>query len=244
MNNRHVVISGGASGIGLATAKTLAAQGARISIIDLNPNTLVEAEALPGSGHQGLVLDVTKHDLVDQEIQKLAAVQPITGLVVSAGIVSQAKLIDISGDEFSKVIGVNVVGVHNVVASVARTMVKNQVQGSIVVLGSVAAFNGGGLMGRGAYSTSKAALLGMVRSYARELAEYKIRVNTVAPGATATPMTDSLTPENRERILTQMLVGRFLDSSEVVSAINFLISDEGSAFTGQTLHANGGSYFG
>lgn len=243
-NQQHVVISGGASGIGLATAKRLASQGIRVSLLDMNPNTLNEVAALPGEGHQGVILSVTDHEKVELEIRRLADIEPITGLVVSAGIVSQTQLIDISGEEFSKVINVNVVGVHNVVAAVARTMVRDSVHGSIVVLGSVAAFNGGGLMGRGAYSTSKAALLGMVRSYARELAAHTIRINTVAPGATETPMTASLTPDNRDRILSQMLIGRFLETDEIVSAIEYLLGSDSSSFTGQTLHANGGSYFG
>jgi 3-oxoacyl-[acyl-carrier protein] reductase len=123
-------------------------------------------------------------------------------------------------------------------------MIESQSEGSIVVLGSIAAFNGGGFMGRGAYSASKAAVLGLVRSYARELAPNKIRVNTVAPGATETPMTAELTPEARARILAGMLNGRFLETDEIVSVIDFLLSPASISINGQTLHANGGSYFG
>jgi 3-oxoacyl-[acyl-carrier protein] reductase len=112
------------------------------------------------------------------------------------------------------------------------------------VLASIAAFNGGGFMGRGAYSASKAALLGLVRSYARELATHKIRVNTVAPGATETPMTESLSAEARTKILAQTLGNRFLESEEVVSVIDYLLSEQSTALNGQVLHANGGSYFG
>jgi 3-oxoacyl-[acyl-carrier protein] reductase len=187
---------------------------------------------------------VTDAEQVELEIAKIAEISPITGLVVSAGIISQTPLLEISAADFSKVLAVNVVGVQNVMAPIARNMVANSVSGSMVVLASIAAFNGGGFMGRGAYSTSKAALLGLVRSYARELAPHNIRINTVAPGATETPMTESLSAEARTKILAQTLGNRFLESEEVVSVIDYLISSESSALNGQTLHANGGSYFG
>ncbi len=164
--------------------------------------------------------------------------------MVSAGIISQTPLLEIASSDFAKVLAVNVLGVQNVIAPIARNMVAQSTEGSMVVLASIAAFNGGGFMGRGAYSTSKAALLGLVRSYARELASHKIRVNTVAPGATETPMTENLSVEARTAILSQTLGHRFLESDEVVSVIDYLISDESSALNGQTLHANGGSYFG
>jgi NAD(P)-dependent dehydrogenase (short-subunit alcohol dehydrogenase family) len=153
-------------------------------------------------------------------------------------------LLEISAENFAKVFNVNVFGVQNVVAAVAKGMIAESVQGSIVVLSSVAAFNGGGLMGKGAYSASKAALLGLVRSYARELAPLGIRINNVAPGATETPMTSSLSEEARAKILAQMLNGRFLDPKEIVGAIKFLLSEDSAAVNGQTLHANGGAYFG
>lgn len=241
---KSVVISGGASGIGLACAHKLAASGARVHLLDMNPEIGSALAALPGTGHTAARVDVTDADQVQVEIDKVAALGPITGLVVSAGIISQTPLLEIASSDFAKVLAVNVLGVQNVMAPIARNMVAQSTEGSMVVLASIAAFNGGGFMGRGAYSTSKAALLGLVRSYARELAPHKIRVNTVAPGATETPMTENLSVEARTAILSQTLGHRFLESDEVVSVIDYLISDESSALNGQTLHANGGSYFG
>jgi 3-oxoacyl-[acyl-carrier protein] reductase len=243
-NSLSIVISGGASGIGLATAKKLAAAGAQVHLLDLNPNHEEILATIPGTGHTSALVDVTNADLVAAEIDRIAGLAPITGLVVSAGIVSQTPLLEISSAEFSKVLAVNVLGVQNVMAPIARNMIANSVQGSLVVLASIAAFNGGGFMGRGAYSASKAALLGLVRSYARELAAHKIRVNTVAPGATETPMTESLSAEARTKILAQTLGNRFLESEEVVSVIDYLLSEQSTALNGQVLHANGGSYFG
>jgi 3-oxoacyl-[acyl-carrier protein] reductase len=187
-------------------------------------------------------LDVTDAEQVNQAIERASESGPITGVAISAGIVSQDTLLEVTAESFMRVLTVNVLGVQNVIAPVARKMIATGTNGSIVVLGSVAAFNGGGLMGRGAYATSKAAVLGLVKSYARELAPAGIRVNTVAPGATETPMTAGLSQEARSKILAQSMVGRFLESEEIVAAIAFLLSDVSSAFTGQTLHANGGTY--
>lgn len=239
---KKVLISGGASGIGLATAQTLAKQGVSIVLLDQNPAVEGALSTLEGSGHSAFQLDVTDAAQVESVVAEESKLGPINGLVISAGIVSQDSLLEISPEQFMKVLNINVLGVQNVIAPVARQMVETKTKGSIVVLGSVAAFNGGGLMGRGAYATSKAAVLGLVKSYARELSVAGIRVNTVAPGATETPMTAELSHEARSKILAQSMIGRFLEADEIVSTITFLLSDSASAFTGQTLHANGGTY--
>ena len=174
------VITGGASGIGLATAKALASSGKKVALMDLKLGDSLNS--LSGDGHLGFSVDVTDADSVQKIIEGID--EPIEGLVVCAGIVSEELLVDISPANFEKVMRINVFGAQNVMAPVARQMIARGIEGSIVVLASVAAFVGGGLMGRGAYATSKAAVLGLVRSYARELAGHKIRTNTVSPGAT------------------------------------------------------------
>lgn len=239
---QKVLISGGASGIGLATAQRLAKEGVKVVLMDLNPNIQEALTTLEGTGHQAFKINVTEADEVNSAIAEASINGPITGLVISAGIVSQEPLLEISAENFLRVLNINVLGVQNVIAPVARQMVNSKTQGSIVVLGSVAAFNGGGLMGRGAYATSKAAVLGLVKSYARELSVSGIRVNTVAPGATETPMTAELSQDARTKILSQSMIGRFLEADEIVGTIAFLLSKDSSAFTGQTLHANGGTY--
>lgn len=239
---QKVLISGGASGIGLATAQRLAKEGVKVVLMDLNPNIQDALATLEGTGHQAFKVNVTEADEVNNAVVEASTSGPITGLVISAGIVSQEPLLEISAQDFLRVLNINVLGVQNVIAPVARQMVSSTTKGSIVVLGSVAAFNGGGLMGRGAYATSKAAVLGLVKSYARELSSAGIRVNTVAPGATETPMTAELSQDARTKILSQSMIGRFLDADEIVGTIAFLLRNDSSAFTGQTLHANGGTY--
>lgn len=239
---QKILISGGASGIGLATAQHLAKQGASLVLLDLNDKVHEALASLEGLNHQAFALDVTKGDQVERAVELASLTGPITGVAISAGIVSQDTLLEITAENFMRVLNVNVLGVQNVIAPVARMMIESKTAGSIVVLSSVAAFNGGGLMGRGAYATSKAAVLGLVKSYARELAPAGIRINTVAPGATETPMTENLSEEARTRILSQTMIGRFLLADEIVGAISFLLGEESTAFTGQTLHANGGTY--
>jgi len=234
------VITGGASGIGLATAKALASSGKKVALMDLKLGDSLNS--LSGDGHLGFSVDVTDADSVQKIIDGID--EPIEGLVVCAGIVSEELLVDISPANFEKIMRINVFGAQNVMAPVARQMIARGIEGSIVVLASVAAFVGGGLMGRGAYATSKAAVLGLVRSYARELAGHKIRTNTVSPGATDTPMTASLTQEQRERILAGTLTGSFMQPEELVKVIQFLLSDESIAINGQTLHANNGTFLG
>ncbi len=239
---QKILISGGASGIGLATAQHLAKQGASLVLLDVNDKVHEALSTLTGLGHQSFAVDVTDAMQVNDAIEKASKSGPITGVATSAGIVSQDTLLEITAENFLRVLNVNVLGVQNVIAPIARQMVATETKGSIVVLSSVAAFNGGGLMGRGAYATSKAAVLGLVKSYARELASAGIRVNTVAPGATETPMTASLNDDSRKKILAQTMIGRFLEADEIVGAIAFLLSENSTAFTGQTLHANGGTY--
>jgi len=234
------VITGGASGIGLATAKALASSGKKVALMDLKLGDSLNS--LSGDGHLGFSVDVTDADSVQKIIDGID--EPIEGLVVCAGIVSEELLVDISPANFEKVMRINVFGAQNVMAPVARQMIARGIEGSIVVLASVAAFVGGGLMGRGAYATSKAAVLGLVRSYARELAGHKIRTNTVSPGATDTPMTASLTQGQRERILAGTLTGSFMQPEELVKVIQFLLSVESIAINGQTLHANNGTFLG
>jgi 3-oxoacyl-[acyl-carrier protein] reductase len=240
-----VLITGGASGIGLTCARQAAERGARVGIVDIN---LTAAELaihnLPGTDHFAIGADVTDAGSLAQQIDAFAADAPITGVVAAAGIVSRTPLLSIGADEFRRVLEVNVVGIQNTVSAAAPHLIRAGRHGAVVVLGSAAAFTGGGLMGNGAYATSKAALIGLVRGYAREFAPHAVRINMVAPGATETPMTAVLDDRDRDRIAGMSLLGRLSKPEEIAGAISFLLAPANGTITGQILHVNGGVVFG
>ncbi|MDF2506197.1 MAG: hypothetical protein K0Q52_56 [Microbacterium sp.] len=245
ITDEAVLITGGASGIGLTCARQAADRGARVAIVDVNPEAAQQAiETLPGAGHVAIGANVADSDAMRRAAERFAGEGVITGVVAAAGIVSRASLLDIDVSEFRRVLDINVVGVQNTIAAAAPYLMRSDPAGSVVVLGSAAAFTGGGLMGNGAYATSKAALIGLVRGYARELAPHRVRVNMVAPGATETPMTDVLSDSDRDRIAGMSLLGRLSKPDEIASAIAFLLAPDVGTITGQIIHVNGGVVFG
>jgi 3-oxoacyl-[acyl-carrier protein] reductase len=240
-----VLITGGASGIGFACAQRAADRGARVGIVDVDASTAADAIAtLPGSGHMAFGANVADDVAMVKAVDQFVGGGAVTGIVAAAGIVSRATLRDIPVSEFRRVLEVNVVGVQNTISPAFPHLVLAGTDASVVVLGSVAAFTGGGLMGNGAYATSKAALIGLVRGYARELATYGVRVNMVAPGATDTPMIQGLSEKDRERISHLSLLGRLSRPDEIAATIDFLLSPAVGVMTGQILHVNGGVHFG
>jgi 3-oxoacyl-[acyl-carrier protein] reductase len=241
-----VIVTGGGSGIGLECAVQAAERGARVAIIDAGADVATGAVGtLPGTGHVAIVADVTDAATLAARIDEFAqAGEGITGVIAAAGIVSRSTLSEIGVEEFRRVLAVNVEGVQNTISAALPHLTPHGSRASIVVLGSVAAFTGGGLMGNGAYATSKAAVIGLVRAYARELAPLRIRANLVAPAATNTPMTQTLSAEDRVRIESGILLGRFAEPAEIASTVSFLLSAGAGAITGQVMHANGGAYFG
>lgn len=240
-----VLITGGASGIGLTCAQRAAARGARVAIVDINPSAAAEAvKTLEGEGHLAIAADVTDAEAMRRAADQFAEGGNLTGVVAAAGIVSRSPLLDIDVAEFRQVLDINVIGVQNTISAAGPHLIRAGAVGSVVVLGSAAAFTGGGLMGNGAYATSKAALIGLVRGYARELAPHRVRVNMVAPGATETPMTDVLSDTDRDRIAGMSLLGRLSKPEEIAAAIAFLLAPDAGTITGQILHVNGGVVFG
>jgi 3-oxoacyl-[acyl-carrier protein] reductase len=245
LTDEAVLITGGASGIGLACARQAAERGARVAIVDIDPVAAEAAVAsLPGTGHLAIGANVTDAEAMRAGAAAFAADGGITGVVAAAGIVSRSSLLEIDVSEFRRVLDINVIGVQNTIQAAGPHLIRRAPHGSVVILGSVAAFTGGGLMGNGAYATSKAAVIGLMRGYARELAPHPVRVNLVAPGATETPMTQVLAEEDRERIRKLSLLGRLSEPEEIASTVAFLLSPAVGTITGQVVHVNGGVVFG
>jgi NAD(P)-dependent dehydrogenase (short-subunit alcohol dehydrogenase family) len=243
--NPVVIVTGGGSGIGLECAKQLAEQGASVAILDVSASAADSAVSQLRTGrHLALEADVTDSDAMRKAVRAVASeLGGITAVVAAAGMVSRTPLKDVSDEEFRRVFAVNVEGMQNTIAAAAPHLIAAGTDAAIVALGSVAASTGGGLMGSGLYAASKAAVVGLIRGYARELAPWGVRANVVAPAATDTPMTRALSEEERARIAGMSLIGRLSRPEEIASTVVFLLGPGAGSITGQVIQPNGGVYF-
>ncbi len=207
INGYAVIITGGASGMGAATAKRLSLLGAKVALLDLNK---AAAEKMAQSIH-GLAIEC---DVTQEESVKLALQQaedkhgPARICINCAGIVHSRRMINKEGmmplEEFRRVIDINVVGTFNVMRQVANRMITLETvgdsleRGVIVNTASVAAFEG--QIGQTAYATSKGGIVGMILPAARELAQFGVRVMGIAPGLVDTPMFEKIPPEARDSL--------------------------------------------
>lgn len=223
------VVTGGASGLGAATAERLARAGARVTIFDMNPDLGSSlAERIHG---RFAPVDVTGEVAVDHALDEAAAAHGTTRILVNcAGIAPPGKVIDRSGAPlplaaFARVVAVNLTGTFNVVSRFAARLHEAELvgeeRGVVVNTASVAAFDG--QVGQAAYAASKGGVVGMTLPLARELARYAVRVMTIAPGLFWTPLMDSLPPQAQESLGRQApfpnRLGRPDEYAQLVEAI-------------------------
>lgn len=243
------IITGAASerGIGRATAHRLAASGWAIAVIDLSQDACDRVAEEIASEHNvpalGIGVDITDAEAVGSAVERIVAELPqLVGLVNNAGVSSPVPFLDVSAAEWERVINVNVNGTFHITRAAVPIMAENRL-GRIVNVSSASAERGGGVYGRAAYSASKAALLGMARTLARELGPYGITANSVSPGSIDTDiMGGRLTDERKLKLLAELLVGRVGTPEDVASVIGFLLSAESGYLTGVTYDVNGGSH--
>jgi len=240
---KTAVISGAASraGIGLATARLFAAQGAKVAILDLDEALAQAAADTLGEGHLGLACDVT-----DAQACKKAAARAIEGfgrvdiLINNAGITQPLKIMDITAEHWDRVLDVNLRGVLYLSQAFIPHM-REQKSGSIACMSSVSAQRGGGIFGGPHYSAAKAGVLGLAKNMARELGPDGIRVNSVTPGLIQTDITGGMmTDAIRTDILKNIPVNRLGTAQDVAGAFLFLASDLSSYITGAVIDVNGG----
>ncbi|WP_070106335.1 SDR family NAD(P)-dependent oxidoreductase [Burkholderia plantarii] len=243
LENKVIVVTGAASprGIGKATAKVLATQGARVVILDLRTEDAQAAAADLGPQHLGLACDVTDKDAcVAATRATLERYGRIDGLVNNAGITQPVRTLEIGGKDFDAIVDVNLRGTLYMSQAVIPAM-KDQNGGSIVCMSSVSAQRGGGIFGGPHYSAAKAGVLGLAKAMAREFGADHIRVNSITPGLIQTDITgDKLTPDMRADIIKGIPLGRLGDAADVANACLFLVSDLSTYLTGITLDVNGG----
>ncbi|PLV60108.1 3-oxoacyl-[acyl-carrier-protein] reductase [Thermotoga sp. KOL6] len=241
LEGKVCMITGAASGIGRAAALLFAQEGAIVVACDVskeNLDVLVdEAQDLSGKVDPYL-LDVTNRDQVKEVVERVVQKYGrIDVLVNNAGITRDALLVRMREEDWDAVISVNLKGVFNVTQAVVPYMIKQR-SGTIINTSSVVGIHGNA--GQTNYAATKAGVIGMTKTWAKELAGRNIRVNAVAPGFIETPMTEKLPERIREATLSQIPLGRFGKPEEVANVYLFLASDESSYITGQVIVVDGG----
>lgn len=239
------LITGASQGIGACIAKRLAKDGWDIAINHYpSDGDKAKAEAVAEECRTvGVKAEVFAADVSDfgQCADMVKAVKDVFGsidaLVNNAGITKDTLLTLMSEEQYDQVIAVNQKSVFNMMKPVVKVMMK-QKHGAIVNMASVAGLYGN--PGQFNYSASKAAIIGMTMTAAKEVGARNIRVNAVAPGLIKTPMTDVLTDEQKAKIFDQIALRRFGEVEEIASVVAFLLSDSASYITGQTIEISGG----
>ena len=241
LQNKDAVITGAASGIGLATAVKFAQEGAFIAICDLNQAgidaAIKEVEAVGGQA-LGYVVDVTKPDQIAAMRDALLAEKGrIDVLVNNAGIVMDAQLIKMTEDQFDKVIDINLKGTYNMARALVDTMVA---QGAGVILNASSVVGVYGNFGQTNYAATKFGVIGMVKTWAKELGKKGIRANAVCPGFVATPILKAMPEKVLQGMEEKVPMRRLADPTEIANVYAFLASDEASYINGAAIEVTGG----
>jgi 3-oxoacyl-[acyl-carrier protein] reductase len=240
--NRIALVTGAARGIGRAIALALAQPGLTIYLNDVvlgeeAARTQQEVEA-KGAGARLVEFNVAEAASVNQGIEHILKESGrIDILVNNAGITRDNLIMRMKETEWDAVLGVNLKGAFNCIRAVSKPMVKQR-GGRIINISSVVGAMGNA--GQANYVASKAGLIGLTKTVARELASRNITVNAVAPGFIQTEMTEALPEGTKQLMLTQIPMGRFGSAEEVAQAVAFLASDAATYITGQVIHVNGG----
>ena len=228
--SRSVLVTGGNRGIGLATARALAAEGHRVAVTH-------RGSGAP-DGLLGVRCDVTSTADVDRAFGEVEAAQgPVEVLVSNAGITDDQLLLRMSEESFARVLDANLTAAFRVAKRASRGMLKARF-GRLVFVSSVVGLSGGA--GQANYAASKAGLVGFARSLARELGSRGITSNVVAPGFVDTDMTAELGDARREELLRTIPLGRTATAQEVAGVVAFLAGDASSYVTGAVLPVDGG----
>jgi 3-oxoacyl-[acyl-carrier protein] reductase len=230
VSGRVVLVTGGSRGIGLACAERFAALGDRVAVTFLS--------SPPPDGVLGVKCDVRSAAEVDGAFRTVEAeLGPVEVLVANAGITKDTLLLRMSEDDFTSVVDANLTGTYRVAKRAAQGMLRAR-RGRIILMSSVVALSGSA--GQVNYAASKAGMIGLARSLARELASRSITVNVVAPGPVATDMTAVLGEERSEALRATVPLGRYATPEEVAAAVTFLASDDAAYITGAVLPVDGG----
>jgi 3-oxoacyl-[acyl-carrier protein] reductase len=235
------LITGAAQGIGLATAKKFAQEGAVVVVCDIHAEAVnaavAQCQAL-GAQAEGHTMDVTQRDRVDAVISAvLARHGRIDVLVNNAGITQDARLQNMTQEQFDRVIDVNLRGVFHCAQAVANTMIA---QGSGVILNASSVVGIYGNFGQTNYAASKFGVIGFTKTWSRELGPKGVRVNAVAPGFIATPILNTIPEKVIAEMANRVPLRRLGQPEEIANVYAFLASDEASYINGEVIEVSGG----
>lgn len=242
LEGKIAVVTGASRGIGRAIAEKLASMGAMV-VINYNGSAKKAEEVkakIESNGQKAAVMQCNVSDYAACEAfigEIIKTYGRIDILVNNAGITKDGLLMKMSEEDFGNVINVNLKGTFNCVRHVARQMIKQRA-GRIINLSSVVGVTGNA--GQVNYAASKAGVIGLTKSTAREVASRGITVNAVAPGFIETDMTEVLSDKVKEASVSQIPLGHFGKAEDVANTVAFLASDDAGYITGQVIHVDGG----
>jgi 3-oxoacyl-[acyl-carrier protein] reductase len=251
LKEKVALITGGAAGIGLATAKRFVAEGARVIICDVNQQAGEQAVRELGEAAEFFTVDVTDKASVDSWVQGVVEIHGRVDILINnAGIVRDSLLVKMKDGElvkqmpesdFDLVISINLKGVFNCTQAVAPAMIR---QGGGVILSATSIVGIDGNIGQTNYIATKAGVIGMTKAWARELGRHNIRVNAIAPGFTATDIISSMPDKIIEGMKARTPLGRMGQPEDIANAYLFLASEEASFISGVVLRVDGGIVIG
>ena len=238
LDGKVAMVTGGARGIGKAIAMELAAAGAKVAVVDLDLANAEAAAAEVGGGAKGFQANVAQAADVESVVAAIERdLGPIDVLVNNAGITRDNLLARLTEADWDAVLSVNLKAAFLTMKTVTRGMMKRR-SGRVVNIASVVGVVGN--KGQANYSASKAGLIGLTKTVAKELASRNVLVNAVAPGFIETDMTAALPPQARQALSARIALGRLGTPADIASVVAFLASEGASYITGQVIVVDGG----
>ena len=233
--NKTILITGSTGGIGSEIAELLYSNGAEMYLSGTRTEPLKALAKKLGKRAHILEINLSKIEKYEKMIQEIS--KNIDCLINNAGVTRDGLLMRMKDNEIDDVLNINLGGTIKLTRFLLKNMLKNKF-GRIINISSVVGFTGN--PGQSNYSASKAGIIGFTKSLALEVASRGITVNAIAPGFIRTPMTEKLSEEQQNNILSKIPLGRMGSPKDIANTVKFLLSEDANYITGNTIHVNGG----